>query len=84
MALDLAFALLEHHESTRWPLLRSYQANLGVPLAFERLDTPFRLLAAVDNLTFLAGIEQEHPFIAASWPDLVASAEALSDLAGVG
>jgi hypothetical protein len=84
LALDVAFALLEHPESTRWPLLRSYQAGLGVPLAFERLDTPFRLLAAVDNLTFLASIEQEHTFIAASWPDLVATAQALSDLAGVG
>jgi len=84
IALDVAFALLEHHENTRWPLLRSYQAQLGVPIAFERLDTPFRLLAVVDNLTFLAGIEQEHPFVAASWPDLVATAQALCDLAATG
>jgi thiamine kinase-like enzyme len=84
LALDLAFALLEHHESTRWPLLRAYQERLGMPLAFERVDTPFRLLAAVDNLTFLASIEQEHPFITASWPELIATAQALSDLAGVG
>lgn len=81
LGLDLAFALLEHHETTRWPLLRAYHQQLGIPIAFERVDTPFRVLAAADNLTFLAAFEQEHPFIAASWPELVTTAQALIDLA---
>jgi len=77
-ALDLTFALLDHGDATAWACLRGYGEVRALDPGFERVYAAFRLLATVDNLGFLAAFEQERPFIAAAWPDLVASSAALT------
>jgi hypothetical protein len=77
-ALDLTFALLDHVDATAWACLRGYAEVRALDPGFERVYAAFRLLATVDNLGFLAAFEQERPFVAAAWPDLVASSAALT------
>lgn len=77
LELDLAFATLEHDEATRWPLLRAYRAVVSEPRRDPLRSTAFRLLALSDNLGFLGAIEEEHPFVAAQWPELLHTSAAL-------
>lgn len=77
VALDLAIALLEHEDSTAWALLRAYRHRRALDESFEDVYSAFRVLAMVDNLRFLAAIEQERAFIEASWPGLVSACTAL-------
>jgi Ser/Thr protein kinase RdoA (MazF antagonist) len=78
VGLDLAFALLDHADATAWACLRGYRSVADLDDAFEGAYAAFRLLATVDNLAFLGGIEHEHRFVAAAWPGLVAVSAALA------
>ena len=75
--LDLAFALLEHEESTAWALWRGYRSVRAVDPAAEGAVGAMRVLAVVDNLAFLAGDEREHAYVRETWPLLVAACSAL-------
>lgn len=77
VALDLAFALLEHEDANAWALLRGYQRWRPLGDGFERTAGAFRALAMADNLAFLGAFEHEHPYVAAVWPGLVAACAAL-------
>jgi Ser/Thr protein kinase RdoA (MazF antagonist) len=78
VGLDLAFALLEHADATAWACLRGYRSVADLDDGFEDAYAAFRLLATVDNLAFLGGIEHERRFVAAAWPGLVAASAALA------
>jgi Ser/Thr protein kinase RdoA (MazF antagonist) len=78
VGLDLTFALLGHADATAWACLRGYRSVTDLDDGFEDAYAAFRLLATVDNLAFLGGIEHERPFVAAAWPELVAAAAALT------
>jgi len=78
VALDLAFALLEHEDANAWALLRGYRRWRPLGHDFERTSGAFRALAMADNLAFLGAFEHEHPYVAAVWPGLVAACAALA------
>ncbi len=78
VALDLAFALLEHEVANAWALLRGYQRWRPLGDGFERTAGAFRALAIADNLAFLGAFEHERPYVASVWPGLVAACAALT------
>jgi len=78
VALDLAFALLEHEDANAWALLRGYRRWRALDEGFERSTGAFRALAMADNLAFLGAFEHEQPYVAAVWPGLVAACAALT------
>jgi len=84
VALDLAFALLEHDQPTAWALLRGYRRWRPLDAGFEASLSAFRVLAIADNLGFLAAFERERAFVAAAWPTLVAASSALAAASPVG